>query len=203
MSRCIFQQVDFGGLRVRKVDFRACRFEQCSFGARALGVVEDSALLDCSIVGGRLDNVSFLKSTFKGTSIEGIKASKLRWDGCTLEDVTFTGIFDGATFVRSTIARADFSGAELIDSAILEGIGAEVRLPDRPNNFTIPPSLFARAESTLSGQLDKQALDAYKRFAKAYAQMGPSVIISQSVFPELESRERELVLATLYAMRKT
>ena len=29
---CAFNEVDFSGLRVRKVDFRDCRFEQCSWG---------------------------------------------------------------------------------------------------------------------------------------------------------------------------
>ena len=199
---CVFHQVDFGGLRVRKVDFLDCRFEQCSLGHRHLGIVEDSTFVDCSIIGGRLDHVTFLRSIFRATVIDGVKAATLRWDGCTLEDMKVAGVFDGATFVRSTLRRADFSAAELRDSAILDGIGADVQLPDRPSNFAVPPSVLARAESDLRERLDAQALDTYKRLAKAYAQLGPSVIISEELFAELESRERQLVLGTLYELRK-
>jgi len=199
---CVFYQVDFGGLRVRKVDFRDCRFEQCVLGHRSLGVVEDSSFVNCAIVGGRMDHVTFLRSSFKNSAIEGVSAATLRWDGCTLDGITVSGVFDGATFVRSTLSRADFSGAELKNSAILDGIGEDVLLPDRPTNFTVLPSVFDQAESALADRLDNEALDSYKRFAKAYIQMGAPVIISEDLFPELEPSERQRVLATLYALRK-
>jgi len=199
---CVFEGVDFGGLRVRKTDFRDCRFEECSFGHTSVGVFEDSSLLNCSVIHGRIDHLTFVRSTFKGCAIEVTKAATVRWESCVLEDVTLSGIFDGATFVGNTLTRVDLSATELRDSAILDCVDADVVLPDRPSNFTVSPEVLLRAESTLRGRLDEEDLDSYKRFSKAYGQMGPIVIVSETLYPELGPIERELVLSTLYELRK-
>jgi hypothetical protein len=164
--------------------------------------VEDSSFVDCAITGGRIDYVTFLRSTFKTCTFQAVKAATIGWGDCLFEDVTFSGVLVGVQFQRSTFRGADFSAAELKDSMISDLLGGDVKLPDRPSNFTVSPDRFPRAEAVLRDRLDDEMLDSYKRFAKAYGQMGPIVIISDEMFPDLGPKERQLVLATLYELRK-
>jgi uncharacterized protein YjbI with pentapeptide repeats len=194
--------VNLDDVRASRVDFVSCRFEDTTFGERAVGLIEGCAFVDCVFSGGCLDHVTFAKSTFRRCTFERIRARKARWQRCVLETVTLSGTLESTHFLNNSFKSADFSAADLLECAILDSSDSDLKLPDRPTNFVVSPTSLIQAQTVLNDELEADAFANYKRLAEAYAQLGPIVIVSEGLFDQLAPRDREAVMATLYRLRE-
>jgi hypothetical protein len=202
LSRCTFNDCDFGGVYLDRAKLVDCAFTACRFLDRTLTVVDRCLFETCTFDGCSMGDFNCARTTLKSCSFERLDGRKLRLEGCRMEGVRMEGRLESTTFLKTTWSASDLSRSMLLDSTFVPFPAGGLRLPDRPENFVIHPRALRNAAGELKSKISSEDLEHYRRAIEFLKDTDPPEVLSEAFFPGMSAEGRRKVIETMYGSRE-
>lgn len=145
MEDCRFVDVDLDPLTVYKADVRSNTFERVTFGAREMGVINDTVIDEATFHDCRFHDVGFRKTTLRSVTVDGGGMDRVRFESCTFVDTRIRSALHDVALADGRFDRADLSGSDVVDVIFDEWRSADLRLPERRTGFFVTPASASEA----------------------------------------------------------
>lgn len=199
---CSFRTVNLSGALIRKADFRDCEFVGVQTEPKVLTAIQGASFIGCTFDRASLSEMSAVGATFERCRFESLRARRVRWRECKLADVVIGGTMETCNFVSSQLKHCDFTDSEMRDIGLVKNTYEEVRFPERPENFFVPPGEMSRAFERTKAQFSVKSREELGKFARIIgASAGPAECVHRLQFGFLSDHESEALLAALYPAR--
>lgn len=199
---CVFEDVLLPGASLRKAEFRDCSFLRVAFGPKALTPIERTVFLDCRFDQVLMSEVNAVESRFERCDFRGLDGRRIRFRESQLIDTAFAGTMTTCNFVSCELRNVDLSEAELADIGLVKNDFNGVSLPDREDNFFVPPALFQTAANSIADELSPESRATLLKLAQIVGtSSAPVECVHRSQFDSMSEPEIDMVLGALRPCR--
>lgn len=199
---CDFEDVLLPGTSLRKVEFRGCSFLRVVFGPKALTPIERTVFLDCRFDQVVMSDVNAVESRFERCDFRAFDGRRIRFRESQLIDTAISGTMITCNFVSCELRNVDLSAAELSDIGLVKNDFNGVSLPDRTDNFFVPPGLFRAAANSIAEELTPKSRTTLLKLAQIVGtSSAPVECVHRSQFDSMSELEVDTILGALHPCR--